>query len=166
MRRAYQGDWMDAIPSRFINELPESNIEKNENLENNQNDNFDFNQDNTFEAGEEYRSPGWDRLKKRLIKWEKIKRLRNKLKLYQLDGYIIPKNDEYFGEYVPHHKDNLKYISNFTGSYGIALILKSENILLVDGRYTVQANNQSGSDFKILTLPLCKKIFLKSMEKE
>ena len=88
---------------------------------------------------------------------EKIKRLRNKLKLYQLDGYIIPKNDEYFSEYVPHHKDNLKYISNFTGSYGIALILKSENILLVDGRYTVQANNQSGSDFKILTLPLCKK---------
>ena len=71
MRRAYQGDWMDAIPSRFINELPESNIEKNENLENNQNDNFDFNQDNTFEAGEEYRSPGWDRLKKRLIKWKK-----------------------------------------------------------------------------------------------
>ena len=74
-----------------------------------------------------------------------------------MDGYIIPKNDEYFSEYVPHHKDNLKYISNFTGSYGIALILKSENILLVDGRYTVQANNQSGSDFKILTLPLCKK---------
>ena len=71
MRRAYQGDWMDAIPSRFINELPESNIEKNENLENNQNDNFDFNQDNTFELGEEYRSPGWDRLKKRLIKWKK-----------------------------------------------------------------------------------------------
>ena len=34
-------------------------------------DNFDFNQDNTFEAGEEYRSPGWDRLKKRLIKWKK-----------------------------------------------------------------------------------------------
>ena len=88
---------------------------------------------------------------------EKIKKLRNKFKLYQLDGYIIPKNDEYFSEYVPHHKDNLKYISNFTGSYGIALILKSENILLVDGRYTVQANNQSGSDFKILTLPLCKK---------
>ena len=71
MRRAYQGDWMDAIPSRFINELPESNIKKNENLENNQNDNFDFNQDNTFELGEEYRSPGWDRLKKRLIKWKK-----------------------------------------------------------------------------------------------
>ena len=30
MRRAYQGDWMDAIPSRFINELPDENIEKNE----------------------------------------------------------------------------------------------------------------------------------------
>ena len=71
MRRAYQGDWMDAIPSRFINELPENNIEKNEVLEKENDDEFDFNQDNSIELGEEYRSPGWDRLKKRLIKWKK-----------------------------------------------------------------------------------------------
>ena len=71
MRRAYQGDWMDAIPSRFINELPENNIEKNENVENEKEEDFDFNQDNSIELGDEYRSPGWDRLKKRLIKWKK-----------------------------------------------------------------------------------------------
>jgi len=71
MRRAYQGDWMDAIPSRFINELPESSIEKNEVLENDRDEEFDFNQDNSIELGDEYRSPGWDRLKKRLIKWKK-----------------------------------------------------------------------------------------------
>ena len=64
MRRAYQGDWMDAIPSRFINELPENNIEKNEVIENENEEDFDFNQDNSIELGDEYRSPGWDRLKK------------------------------------------------------------------------------------------------------
>ena len=62
---------MDAIPSRFINELPEKNIEKNEISEKQQDDEFDFNQDNSIEFGDEYRSPGWDRLKKKLIKWKK-----------------------------------------------------------------------------------------------
>ena len=71
MRRAYQGDWMDAIPSRFINELPENYIEKNEIVKNEKEEDFDFNQDNSIELGDEYRSPGWDRLKKRLIKWKK-----------------------------------------------------------------------------------------------
>ena len=48
MRRAYQGDWLEAIPSRFINELPENNIEKNEILEKEEQDDFDFNQDNSI----------------------------------------------------------------------------------------------------------------------
>ena len=73
MRRIYQGDWMDAIPSRFINELPENNIEKNEIVENKSDDEFDFNQDTSLHLGEEYRSPGWDRLKKKLVKWKNKK---------------------------------------------------------------------------------------------
>ena len=47
------------------------NIEKNEILEKEKDDEFDFNQDNSIELGDEYRSPGWDRLKKKLIKWKK-----------------------------------------------------------------------------------------------
>ena len=58
---------------------------------------------------------------------------------------------------TPSNKDNLQYISNFSGSYGLALILKKNNFLFVDGRYTVQANIQSGNFFKILTLPFDKK---------
>tara|TARA_B100001093_G_scaffold516217_1_gene594488 strand:+ start:1278 stop:2999 length:1722 start_codon:yes stop_codon:yes gene_type:complete len=87
---------------------------------------------------------------------EKINKLKNKLKNFNLDGYIIPKNDEFFSEYVSCNKDLLQHISNFSGSYGLALILKSDNFLFVDGRYTVQANNQSGKNFKIVTLPLKK----------
>ncbi len=88
---------------------------------------------------------------------EKINKIKNKLKKYNLDGYLIPKNDEFFSENVPLSKDNLQYITNFTGSYGLALILKKKNFLFVDGRYTVQAINQSGKAFKIITLPLQKK---------
>ncbi len=71
MKRAYHGDWMDALPSRFINEIPEESVEKNE-VQINEPDDFEFNQDNTIEFDEEYRSPGWDRFKKnKLLKWKK-----------------------------------------------------------------------------------------------
>ena len=84
---------------------------------------------------------------------EKIKKLKEFFKTEEIDGYIIPKNDEFFGEYIPDYKDRLNFISNFTGSYGFALILKDKNYLFVDGRYTLQAINQSGNKFKIITIP-------------
>ena len=88
---------------------------------------------------------------------EKINLLKRKFKGYNLDGYLIPKNDEFFSEYTPNNKNNLQYISNFSGSCSVGLILKKNNFLFVDGRYTVQANIQSGNFFKILTLPFDKK---------
>ena len=84
---------------------------------------------------------------------EKIEKLKKIFKKEKLDGYIIPKNDEFFGEYIPDHNDRLNFITNFSGSYGFALILKNQNYLFVDGRYTLQANNQSGKYFKIITIP-------------
>jgi len=84
---------------------------------------------------------------------KKLTRLKKLIKSYKIDGYIIPKNDEFFGEYVPDALDNLKFISNFKGSYGFALVLKYENYLFVDGRYTLQAKIQSGKEFKIITMP-------------
>ena len=73
---------------------------------------------------------------------EKINKLKKLLTIYKLDGYLVPKNDEFFSEYIPENKDRLKLISNFTGSYGFALILKKKNYLFVDGRYTEQAKIQ------------------------
>ena len=84
---------------------------------------------------------------------EKIEKLRKIFKREKIDGYIVPKNDEFFGEYVPDYNDRLNFISNFSGSYGLALILKNENYLFVDGRYTLQANNQSKKFFKVITIP-------------
>ena len=85
---------------------------------------------------------------------KKLNQLKNLFNFYEIDGYFVPKNDEFFGEYVPENKDKLKFISNFTGSYGFALILKKKNYLFVDGRYTLQGNIQSGKFFKIITIPM------------
>ena len=80
----------------------------------------------------------------------KIKKLRKKFKQFNIDGYIVPKNDEFFSEYAAN--DRLKNITNFTGSAGMAIILKKSNYLFVDGRYTIQAKNESGKNFKIIEI--------------
>jgi Xaa-Pro aminopeptidase len=79
----------------------------------------------------------------------KIDKLRKILQQNNCDGYLIPKNDEYFGEYVPENKDRLKFISEFSGSSGLAIILKNISYLFVDGRYTLQAKTEVNKNFKI-----------------
>ena len=83
----------------------------------------------------------------------KIKKLRKFFRSFMIDGYLVPKNDEYFNEYVSQSNDRLKFISNFSGSAGFAIILKNKNYLFIDGRYTIQARIQSGKNFKITTIP-------------
>ncbi len=82
-----------------------------------------------------------------------MKSFKRLFKKYNIDGYIVPKNDEFFNEYIYPSNDRLKYISNFSGSAGFAILLKVKNYLFVDGRYTTQANYQSGLKFKIITIP-------------
>ena len=64
MNRFYQGDWIDSLASRFIDELPNEYIEKNNFFEDNQNKDFDLNQDIEYEN--EIKSPGWIRYQKRI----------------------------------------------------------------------------------------------------
>ena len=98
---------------------------------------------------------------------DKINQLRNFLNKQNCDAYLIPKNDEYFGEYVPKNKDRLKFISGFTGSTGLALILKNKSYLFVDGRYTLQAKKEIYKDFKICEIPKIKPHYiLKNLNKE
>ena len=80
----------------------------------------------------------------------KIQILKQKFKKFQIDGYIVPKNDDYFSEYAKN--DRLKNISNFSGSAGIAIILKKINYLFVDGRYTIQAEQESAKNYKIIEI--------------
>ncbi len=76
-----------------------------------------------------------------------IKLLRSKFKKYGIDGYIIPKNDDFFTEYSKLNR--LEVISNFSGSAGLAIILKNKNYLFTDGRYSIQSKIESGKNFKI-----------------
>ena len=80
----------------------------------------------------------------------KILKLKKYFLKYQIDGYVIPKNDEFFSEFDQF--DRLNKISNFSGSAGLAIITKDKNYLFVDGRYTVQAKIQSGNVFKIFDI--------------
>ena len=73
--------------------------------------------------------------------------LKKKFNILGIDGYVVPKNDEFFSEYS--NKDRLKTISNFSGSAGYAVILKNKNYLFIDGRYSIQAQIESGSNFVI-----------------
>ena len=81
----------------------------------------------------------------------KLSKLKKLLNSYNIDGYIVPKNDAYFSEFAS--PDRLKIISNFSGSAGHAIILKKKNYLFVDGRYTIQAELESGKEYKILEIP-------------
>jgi len=80
-----------------------------------------------------------------------INLLKKLLNNKNIDGYIIPKNDEFFAEYA--HPNRLELISNFSGSAGLAVILKDKNLLFVDGRYTLQASIECGKSFKIFEIP-------------
>ena len=79
-----------------------------------------------------------------------IRKLRNQFDKLNIDGYVVPKNDEYFTEYSKINR--LKIISDFTGSAGIAVILKKKNYLFTDGRYTIQSKIESGKYFKIVNI--------------
>ena len=80
---------------------------------------------------------------------KEVKELRKKFKKYDIDGYVIPKNDDYFTEYSKINR--LKIISNFSGSAGLAIVLKDKNYLFTDGRYTIQSQIESGKYFKIIS---------------
>ena len=89
-----------------------------------------------------------DKISKKNKVINKIKILRSKFKKHNIDGYVVSKNDDYFTEYSKINR--LKVISNFSGSAGLAIILKNKNYLFTDGRYTIQSQIESGKNFKII----------------
>src|ERR1700691_357112 len=65
--------------------------------------------------------------------------LRKYLSQKKLDGFILPVNDEFMGEYVPASAKRLTWLTGFTGSAGMAVALKNKAAFFTDGRYTLQA---------------------------
>ena len=84
----------------------------------------------------------------------RVAALRRLLAARNLAGYIVPRADEYQGEYVPACSERLAWLTGFTGSAGMVAILSEKAALFVDGRYTVQAREQSdASTFDIKQVP-------------
>ena len=72
----------------------------------------------------------------------RLSRLRALMKEMSLDAFLIPRGDEHLGEYVPPSAERLAWLTGFTGSAGLAVVLADRAALFVDGRYTLQAGNQ------------------------
>ena len=68
--------------------------------------------------------------------------LRQKMVIHGFDGYLIPSSDEYLSEYTPLYAKRLEYITGFTGSNGIALVLENTVLFFTDGRYLTQCHTE------------------------
>lgn len=68
----------------------------------------------------------------------RVEALRATFDTLGIDGFLIPRADEYQGEYVPECAERMAWLSGFTGSAGVVLVTRSEAIVFVDGRYTTQ----------------------------
>ena len=68
--------------------------------------------------------------------------LREELARRKLTGFVIPRADQQQNEYVPPSEERLAWLTGFTGSAGLAVVLTHEAALFVDGRYTIQAAKQ------------------------
>jgi Xaa-Pro aminopeptidase len=73
---------------------------------------------------------------------ERLVRLRQELAVHGLDGFVVPRSDEHQGEYVPPRGQRLAWLTGFTGSAGVAVVLRERAAVFVDGRYTLQAAQQ------------------------
>ena len=79
----------------------------------------------------------------RLSRADRTAQLRREFAARGLDGFIVPRSDEHQGEYVPPRGQRLAWLTGFTGSAGLAVVLRERAALFVDGRYTLQAASRS-----------------------
>ena len=72
--------------------------------------------------------------------------LRAELKKRKLTGFIVPRQDEFQGEYVAAYAERLKWLTGFGGSWGLAIVTLKKAAIFVDGRYTIQVREQVDTD--------------------
>src|SRR6478672_834476 len=80
----------------------------------------------------------------------RVAALRGELKRRGLDGFVVPRADRQQNEYLPASEERLAWLTGFTGSAGVAVVLNQTAALFVDGRYTAQVDMQiDGEIFSI-----------------
>ena len=83
---------------------------------------------------------------------ERLKALRAALVKAKVDAVLVPRADEHQGEYVPPSAERLKWLTGFSGSAGIAIIARKSAVLVIDGRYTVQAKAETDTSLLEVSL--------------
>ena len=81
-----------------------------------------------------------------------LEKLQKEISVKKVDFYVLSTNDENLLEYTPNQNRRLQWLTNFSGSNGIALISKKKNIFFTDGRYILQAKKEIDSKFEIIDL--------------
>ncbi len=74
---------------------------------------------------------------------DRVRALRERLPVLGVDGFVVPRADEHLGEYVPPHAERLAWLTGFTGSAGLAVVLLEEAAVFTDGRYVLQLAQQT-----------------------
>ncbi|MBS0232424.1 MAG: aminopeptidase P family protein [Proteobacteria bacterium] len=88
---------------------------------------------------------------------ERVKALRASMAKAKIDAVLVPRSDKHQGEYVPACAERLKWLTGFSGSAGIAVVTRKAAVLMVDGRYTVQAGAETDTNvFEVSLLPRAK----------
>jgi len=77
---------------------------------------------------------------------ERLAALREDLKRRGLDGFVVPRADEHQGEYVPRRSQRLAWLTGFSGSAGLAIVLADKAAIFIDGRYTLAVRAQVDTD--------------------
>ncbi|MFK7829232.1 MAG: M24 family metallopeptidase [Congregibacter sp.] len=72
----------------------------------------------------------------------KLSAIRAVMQVRAVDAFCVPRADEYLGEYIPPHNERLHWLTDFTGSAGMAVVLQDKAAMFTDGRYTVQVRRQ------------------------
>lgn len=77
---------------------------------------------------------------------ERVSRLRAEMQAAGIQGFLVPRNDEHFGEWVPANCERLAWLTGFNGSAGLAIVLADRAAMFVDGRYTLAVRDQVDLD--------------------
>lgn len=86
-------------------------------------------------------------MSKKITTEEKLEALRSEMKTQGLSGFLLPRADEFQGEFVAPYAERLAWLTGFTGSGGLAIVLEDRAVVLTDGRYMIQVRQQVDERF-------------------
>ena len=84
---------------------------------------------------------------------KRLEALQDQIAKRNLDGFLVPRSDSFRGEYVAEKDQRLRWLTGFEGSAGICVLVNKRVGIFVDGRYTIQAKNQTLPPIEIINWP-------------